>query len=240
MLQASHLRHRAKARRYHCMPIVAPSILSADFAHLADNLHTALDAGTQRLHIDVMDGRFVPNISFGFPVLKAIRPIAQQYNATCDVHLMIVEPEKYIVQFAEYGADIISVHVEATPHLHRVIQQIHETGVKAGVAINPHTPLVMLEEVLPIVDQIVVMSVNPGFGGQSFIESVYDKLRRLRSSLAAMGKDPFVVVDGGVKLNNAADVLAAGGNVLVAGSAVFDGKNIAQNVKAFQAIIDAD
>lgn len=222
------------------MPIVAPSILAANFANLADDLHAALEAGATRLHIDVMDGRFVPNISFGFPIMKAIRPIAAQYNATCDVHLMIVEPEKYIDQFANAGADVISVHVEATAHLHRAIQQMKESGVKAGVAINPHTPLVMLEEVLPIVDQIVVMSVNPGFGGQSFIESVYDKLRRLRGALDAVGNDPFIVVDGGVKLHNAADVLDAGGNVLIAGSAVFDGKNIAANVKAFQAIIDGD
>ncbi len=222
------------------MPILAPSVLSADFSHLAQDLHAALDAGATRLHIDVMDGRFVPNISFGFPVLEAIRPIAAQYNATCDVHLMIVEPEKYVDQFAKSGADFISVHVEATAHLHRAIQQIKESGAKAGVAINPHTPLVMLEEVLPIVDQIVVMSVNPGFGGQSFIPSIYNKLRRLHTSLAGLDNTPFVVVDGGVKLGNAADVLAAGGNVLVAGSAVFDGKNITENVRAFQTIIDGD
>jgi ribulose-phosphate 3-epimerase len=222
------------------MKLIAPSVLSADFAHLAHDLNAALNAGATRLHIDVMDGRFVPNISFGFPIMAAIRPIAAQYGAACDVHLMIVEPEKYIGRFAQAGADIISVHVEATPHLHRAIQQIHEAGAKAGVAINPHTPLVMLEEVLPIVDQIIVMSVNPGFGGQSFIPSIYDKLRRLRAVLKTVGNDPFVVVDGGVKRDNAADILAAGGNVLIAGSAIFDGQKIAENVRAFQAIIDDD
>ncbi len=222
------------------MSILAPSVLSADFANLAVDLHAALDAGVTRLHIDVMDGRFVPNISFGFPILEAIRPIAAQYNATCDVHLMIVEPEKYIAQFAESGADYISVHVEACPHLHRTIQQIHETGAKAGVAINPHTPLVMLEEVLPMVDQILIMSVNPGFGGQSFIPATFDKLQRLRANLALLDNDPYVVVDGGVKLDNAQQVLAAGGNVLVAGSAIFDRKNVSENVKAFLEIIDGD
>ena len=215
------------------MAILAPSILSADYGNLERDLRAVLDAGVKRLHIDVMDGRFVPNISFGFPIMEAVRPIAAEYGATCDVHLMIVEPEKYVERFADAGADIITVHVEATAHLHRAIEQIREAGARPGVAINPHTPLVMLEEILPIVDQVIVMSVNPGFGGQSFIPSTYDKLRRLRDVLALVDDDPFVVVDGGVKLDNAAAVADAGGTVLVAGSAVFGAASIAERVEAF-------
>lgn len=218
--------------------IIAPSILSADFARLGEQVRQAVEAGARYIHVDVMDGHFVPNITIGPLVVKALRPLATELNAVLDVHLMIANPDQYIVDFAEAGADIITVHVEACPHLHRTIQAIHEQGVKAGVTLNPATPLVTLEEILPDVELVLIMSVNPGFGGQSYIPVSTDKIRRLRQMLDAIGSTADLEVDGGIKPHNAAEIVAAGANVLVAGSAVFNDKRpIAQNMAAFREAI---
>lgn len=218
--------------------IIAPSILSADFARLGEQVRQAVEAGARYIHVDVMDGHFVPNITIGPLVVKALRPLATELQAMLDVHLMIANPDRYIVDFAEAGADIITVHVEACPHLHRTIQAIHEQGVKAGVTLNPATPLVTLEEILPDVELVLIMSVNPGFGGQSYIPASTDKIRRLRQMLDAIGSTADLEVDGGIKPHNAAEIVAAGANVLVAGSAVFNDKRpIAQNMAAFREAI---
>lgn len=217
---------------------LAPSILAADFGRLHDQCQQAADAGAPWIHIDVMDGHFVPNISIGLPIVRALRPLADETGGPLDVHLMIDKPERYIEAFAEAGADILTVHVEATPHVHRAIQQIKSLGVKAGVVLNPHTPLVMLEEVLPEVDLALIMSVNPGFGGQSYIEASTDRVRRLRQILDTIGSDAYLQVDGGVKLHNVKAIADAGADVLVAGSAVFGGtQSIAENVAAFKAAL---
>jgi ribulose-phosphate 3-epimerase len=214
---------------------LAPSILTADFTRLGDAVATAVNAGAAYIHLDVMDGRFVPNISFGPLVVAALRPLATELKAVLDVHLMIVEPERYVADFAQAGADIITVHAEATTHLHRTVQAIRELGVKAGVAINPATPLSALEEILPDLDLALIMSVNPGFGGQSYIPGSTAKIQRLRQALDAIDSRADLEVDGGVKVENAAEIAAAGANVLVAGSAIFNDKQpIADNVAAFR------
>jgi ribulose-phosphate 3-epimerase len=197
---------------------VAPSILSADFAHLARDIAAVERGGADLIHVDVMDGHFVPNITIGPPVVKAIRRVAQ---VPLDVHLMIEDPDRYIDAFADAGASFISVHIEVLPHLHRTIYAIKKRGVRAGVVLNPSTPVVSLEEVAADVDYVLVMSVNPGFGGQTFIPRSLEKIRAVRALLDAAGNAGPVEVDGGVDLQTVAAVVQAGADVLVAGNAIF-------------------
>ena len=209
--------------------LLSPSLLAADFSRLAEDIRNVEEAGAQYLHLDVMDGAFVPSISFGMPVIQSLRKIS---NMTFDVHLMIENPDRYLDEFAAIGADILTVHAEACTHLDRTIQKIHQLGKKAGVALNPATPLSVIEWVLPEVDMVLLMSVNPGFGGQKYIPYVTDKIRALRAMVDGRGLETDIEVDGGVSLANVSSVLEAGANVMVAGSAVFRG-DAAENVKAF-------
>jgi len=197
---------------------ILPSILSADFRCLGQQIEEVQRAGADAIHVDVMDGRFVPNITIGPLVVEAAR---KSTALPLDVHLMIVEPERYLADFAHAGADTLLVHQETCPHLHRTIEQVKQLGKKAGVVLNPSTPLSTLEEVLPIVDQVLIMSVNPGFGGQSFIESSVDKVRRLRRMLDTCGSYAAIEIDGGIDVKTAPHVVTAGATLLVAGSAVF-------------------
>ncbi len=213
---------------------LAPSILAADFARLGAQVTEAIDASVQYIHVDVMDGRFVPNITIGPLIVEALRPFTAPRGVLLDVHLMIANPDQYIATFAQAGADIITVHVEAAPHLHRSVQAIHEAGARAGVTLNPATSLSAVEEILPYVDLVLVMSVNPGFGGQSYISTSTAKIRRLRKMLDAIGSHADLEVDGGIKPDNAAEIVAAGATVLVAGSAIFNSRQpIAQNIQDF-------
>ena len=214
---------------------LAPSILSADMGNLERDIRTIDEAGTQYIHIDVMDGMFVPNISFGFPILKAVRKVTDK---VLDVHLMIADPDRYIDEFCKAGADIICVHAEACTHLHRTVQHIKQLGAKAAVALNPGTPLSSIDYVLEDLDMVLVMSVNPGFGGQKFIPSAIRKIKELKSILVERGLEHIEIeVDGGVTLDNVLDVKEAGANIFVAGSAVFNG-NAKENVEKFLALMN--
>lgn len=207
--------------------ILSPSILSADFAKLGDDVKQAANAGAEWIHIDVMDGSFVPNISFGFPVIKAIRGVTDK---VFDVHLMVDEPGKFIEEFAQCGADLITIHAEATKHLHRAIQQVKAAGCKVGVSLNPATPLDVLDYIIKEIDLVLVMTVNPGFGGQAYIDAMDEKICNLRKMITDRGLDVDIEVDGGVKENNIAHIKECGANIFVAGSAVFNG-DIQTNVK---------
>lgn len=210
---------------------IAPSILSADFSRLLEHVKEVEEAGVDYLHIDVMDGHFVPNISFGAPVMKSLKG---KTNLFMDVHLMIENPDQYIGDFVDAGADLINVHIEACTHIHRTIQLIKSYGVKAAVTLNPGTPLVTIEEILPQIDMVLLMSVNPGFGGQSYIEATTDKIRRLKAMIDSKGLTCDIQVDGGINLNNVKEVVEAGANIFVAGSAIFNTESIKNTVKAFR------
>ena len=207
---------------------IAPSILSADFTRLAEEIQAIETGGASVLHFDVMDGRFVPNITIGLPVLKSVRKITK---LKIDAHLMIVEPSRYAVEFVKAGADMVSVHVEADVHLQRTLTAIREAGAEAGVAINPATPLSALEEALPFADFVLLMSVNPGFGGQKFIHTSLDKLRRLRAMIDARGLKTRIEIDGGIDAGNIGKIAEAGAEIVVAGSAVFGGGKPIEAVK---------
>ncbi len=216
------------------MPIVAPSLLASDFLKLDEVCTMLNESEADYFHLDVMDGRFVPNISFGLPVIEQIRKAAKK---PCDVHLMILEPGKYAEAFKKAGADILSVHIEACPHLHRNIEQIKSLGMKASVAINPHTPVDHLQDILQDIDMVLLMSVNPGFGGQSFIPHTLHKIRELKRMITERGLNVKIEIDGGVTLENAHSIIHAGADVLVAGSTVFHAADPRAVIRQLKAIL---
>lgn len=215
---------------------ISPSFLTADLTHLGAQIDEALQGGAERIHVDVMDGRFVPNLTFGPLIVAALKPLVEKAGALLEAHLMILEPETLIPDFARAGADLITVHVETCPHLNRTIQQIKDLGLKAGVTLNPSTPLVAIEEVLEEVDLVLVMTVNPGFGGQTYIPSSTRKISHLRRTLQDRGLDHVdLEVDGGINISTVKEVVSAGANVLVAGSCIFNTKaGIKENLAALR------
>ncbi len=215
------------------MALIAPSLLAANFLRLQDECNLLNESEADWFHLDVMDGRFVPNISFGLPVIEQIRTATKK---VCDVHLMIEEPEKYAEAFKKAGADVLTVHIEACTHLHRNLQQIRDLGMMAGVAVNPHTPVSLLKDVLSEMDLVCLMSVNPGFGGQKFIQHTYEKIRELRRMIDEKGLDVKIEIDGGVTVENAKQLIDAGADVLVAGNTVFKSADPKQTIAQLKAI----
>lgn len=216
--------------------LIAPSVLAADFGNLQRDIEMINNSEADWFHIDIMDGVFVPNISYGMPVLQAI---AKHAKKTIDVHLMIVDPDRYIKTFADLGSDILTVHYEACTHLHRTLQAIKAEGMKAGVAINPHTSVELLEDVINDIDLVLIMSVNPGFGGQSFIENTYKKVKRLKEIIEENNASTLIEVDGGVTDKNAAKLVEAGADALVAGSFVFKAEDPAKTIKELKALANS-
>jgi len=216
------------------MAKIAPSILSANFLKLGEEIRAAEEAGADMLHIDIMDGHFVPNITIGPFIVEAIRTIT---SLPLDVHLMIEEPDKYLEDFIKAGADYLTVHYEASVHLHRTVHFIKENGIKAGVSLNPATPVWSLEHILPDIDMALIMSVNPGFGGQGFIQMSTDKIKTLKRLISEKGLHTLIEVDGGVKLDNALDIVSAGADILVMGSAFFHSKDYGTIVRQFRDIV---
>lgn len=210
------------------MPIIAPSILSADFLNLGRDIEMVNNSEADWFHLDVMDGRFVPNISYGMSIIAQMKKAAKK---TFDVHLMIVEPEKYFEEFKKAGADILTVHYEASTHLHRSLQAIKALGMKAGVSLNPHTPVSVLENIITEIDLVLIMSVNPGFGGQKFIPQALDKVRKVKQMINESGSKALIEVDGGVTLENVGELVAAGVDALVAGNTVFSSPDPAETIK---------
>jgi len=211
--------------------LIAPSLLAADFSNLGRDIEMINNSEADWFHLDIMDGVFVPNISFGLPVIEAVKKMARK---PLDVHLMIVQPERYIETFKNAGADLLNVHYEASTHLHRTIESIHNYGMKAGVTLNPHTPVSVLEEIIPMLDLVLIMSVNPGFGGQSFIPGSIDKIKRLKELILKKNSKAFIEVDGGVDNSNAATLVKAGVDVLVSGSYIFKSADPIATIKSLK------
>jgi len=214
--------------------LVSPSLLAADFGNLEKEVSIVNQSQADWIHLDIMDGVFVPNISFGFPVIGAVKKISSK---PLDVHLMIIDPDRYLSRFCDAGANILTVQYEACTHLHRTVSEIRKLGMKAGVALNPHTPVSLIKNVLPYIDMVLIMTVNPGFGGQSFIEESYNKIKELRSLIDKSGYNVLIEVDGGIDTKNAAALIEAGVNVLVAGNAVFGSKDPADTIKQLKKLL---